>query len=145
GAVVGEQGAYADAVRSEELDGRVQEADGGFGLLIGQHLRKGHPRVIVDGYVQGQEAGMFLLAAQPAIAAQAYLRELRHALDVQVQQVAGPWVLVALYRRGRIQIAPAAQLSPAQDAADRGRTQPGAPRYFVAGHVPATKCKYVFH
>ena len=73
GAVVGEQGAHADAVAGEELHRRVQEADGGLRLLIGQHLGKGHARVIVDGHMQGQEARMFLLAAQPAIAAQAYL------------------------------------------------------------------------
>ena len=51
--------------RGEELHGRVQEADGGFGLLIGQHLGEGHARVIVDGHMQGQEAGM--LAACRAV------------------------------------------------------------------------------
>ena len=75
--------------RGEELHGRVQEADGGFGLLIGQHLGEGHARVIVDGHMQGQEAWMFLLAAQPAIAAQLDLREARHALDIEMQQIAG--------------------------------------------------------
>ena len=54
----------------EELDGRVQEGDGGLGLLIGQHLGKGQPRVVIDGHMQRQEAGMLLLAAQPSVAAQ---------------------------------------------------------------------------
>jgi hypothetical protein len=114
-------------------------------FLIGQHLGEGHAGVIVDGHVQRQEAGMFLLAAQPAIAAQANLREARHALDIQMQQVAGPGMLVALYGRRRVQIAPSAEPGAAQDAADRGRAQPGAARDLVAGHVPAAKSKYLFH
>ena len=67
GAVVGQQGAYADAVawrRSRRRE--LQEADGGFGLLIGQHLGKGHARVIVDGHMQSQEAGM-LAACRAAV------------------------------------------------------------------------------
>ena len=120
---------------SEELDGRVQEADGGFGLLIGQHLGKGHAGVVVDGHMQGQEAGMLLFAAQPAIAAQGDVAEAGHAFDIQMQEVAGRGVLVALDRRRRVQIAPSAQPRAAQDAAHRGRTQAGAPRDLVAGHV----------
>jgi len=58
---------HADAVRGEVLDGRVQKADGGFGFLIGQHLSKSHARVIVNGHVLSQEAGVFLLSAQPSI------------------------------------------------------------------------------
>ena len=38
GAIVGEQGADADAVVGEEVHRRVEEADGGLGPLIGQHL-----------------------------------------------------------------------------------------------------------
>jgi len=72
GAVVGEQCAHADAVAGEELHGRVQEADGGFSFLIGQHLCEGHARVIVHGHVQSQEAWVLLLAAQPSIATQTY-------------------------------------------------------------------------
>ena len=114
-------------------------------LLIGQHLGEGHARVVVDGHVQGQEARMFLLAAQPAIPAQTYLREARHALDIQMQQIPGPGMFVALYRRRRVQIAPSAQLCSAQNAADRSWTQASTSRDLVAGHVSATKCKYLFH
>jgi hypothetical protein len=101
--------------------------------------------VVVNGYMQGQEAGMLLLAAQPAIAAQRDLSEARHALDIQVQHVAWAGMLVALHRRRRVQIAPSAQPGTAQDAAHRSRTQPSAPRDLVTGHVPATKCNYLFH
>src|SRR5277367_2348543 len=67
GAVVGEQGAHADAVGGEEVGGGGEESDRGFGLLIGQHLGKGQAGVIVHGHMQSQEAGMFLLAPQASI------------------------------------------------------------------------------
>ena len=49
GAVVGEQSANADTVRSEELQRGVQKADGGLGFLIRQHLGKRQAGMIVDG------------------------------------------------------------------------------------------------
>ena len=119
-AVIGEQSAHADAMAGEELPRIVQEGDGGLGLLVGQHLRKGQPRVVVDGHVQGLEAGMFALSAQPSIAAQAHFGKARHALDVQMQQVARSRVLIAHDGGTGMQVAPSAQPGAAQDAADRG-------------------------
>jgi len=144
GTVVGKQGANADAVAGKEVDGRVQEADGGFGLLIGEDLGEGHAGVIVDGHVQGDKAGMFAFATEPAIAAQADLRELRHALDIEMQEVAGCVVLVALHGWGRVQVAPSAQPGRAQDTTDRGRTDPGAARDLVAGDVSTPQLDDLF-
>ena len=101
GAVVGEQGAHADAVGERRSGGPRQESDSGFGLLIGQHLGEGQAGVIVDGHMQGQEAGMFVLAAQAAVAAQADLQEAGHAFDIEMQQIAGTGMLVAQYGRRR--------------------------------------------
>ena len=108
-AVVREQSADADAVTGEEVHRRTQEADGGLGLLIGQHLGKGHARVIVDGHMQGHKAGMLALAPQPPIATPAHLGEARHALDIEVQQISRPGMFVALDRRRRVQVTPSAQ------------------------------------
>ena len=44
-------------------------------------------------------------------------------LDVQVQQVAGQRVFIALYHRCGVEIADAVQLKFAQDAADRRATE----------------------
>src|ERR1700676_3540947 len=41
GAVVGEQAANGDAVLGVKGDGGVQEGDGGFALLVGQHAGEG--------------------------------------------------------------------------------------------------------
>ena len=101
--------------------------------------------MIIDSHVQSQQAGMTALASQTSIPAQGDLAEACHALDIQVQQVARPRMLVALYGWGWIQIAPSAQPCPAQDAAHGSRTEPCAARDLVARHVAATKCKYLFH
>ena len=61
---------------------------------------EGQAGVVVDGDMQGQAAGMAGVAAPPAIAAQGDLLKAGHALDVQVQQIAGPGMLVALHRGG---------------------------------------------
>ena len=135
--VVGEQGAHGEAVTGEEFARMVQEADGGLGLLIGEQLSKGQPGVVVDGHMQGQQAGMLALAAQPSIAAQGDFAEAGHALDVQMHQVTRSGVLITHHRRPRMQIAPAAEARAAQDAADRGGGEATATGDLIAGHVLA--------
>jgi len=81
---------------------------------------------------------------QASIAAPANFRKARHAFDIQVQQVAGPRMLVALYGRRRVEIAPAAEPGTAQDAADGGRAQTGAACDLVAGHVTPAKSNNPF-
>jgi len=76
--IVGQQLPDLDVVLGEEAGRIAQEADGGLGLLVGQHLRKGHTRAVVDGDMQSTEAGMLALAAQPPIGA---LRDLIRLLQ----------------------------------------------------------------
>jgi len=107
-AVVGEQSAHREAVAGEELARILEKADGSFGFLIGEQLRKGQPGVIVHGHMQGQQAGMLALAAQPTVAAQRDFAEAGHTLDVQVEQISRMGVLVTDYCRAGMEIAPAA-------------------------------------
>jgi len=139
GAVVGQQSADTDAVSREEVERGVEKGDSGLGFLIGQQLGKGHAGVVVDGDVESQQARMFVLAAQSTIAAQADLAEACHALDVQVQQVAGPRMLVAHDGRSGMQIAPTAEPGAAQDTADRGRGEAAAEGDLISGHVPSAQ------
>src|ERR1700676_43536 len=88
---------------------------------------------------------MFLLATEPSVAAQAHFREARHALDIEMEHVARPRMLIPLHRRRRIQIAPSAEPGTAQNAADRGRAQPGTARDLIAGHVFPAKNKDLFY
>ena len=138
-AVVGEQGAHADAVASEEVDGFAQKSDGGVGFLIGQDLSEGHAGVIVDGDVQGLPTGMLVLAAAAAVAAPRDLLEAGQAFDIEMEQVAGSGMFVAHDGRGGMQIAPATETSAAQNAADGGRTDGGTTRDLIAGSVTSAQ------
>ena len=138
-AVVGEQGAHHDAVTREELEGLVEEGDGGGGLLVGQHLGEGEAGVIVDSDVQGLKAGMLMLAATPAIGAQKDLLITGQALDIEVQQIAGMRVLIANHGRCGMKIAPAAEAGALENAADRGRAESGAASDLIAWGVLAAE------
>ncbi len=65
------------------------------GLLVGQQLSEGQAGVVVDGDVQGLEAGMGMQAAAAAVAAHGNLLKAGQSLDVEVQQIAGEGVLIA--------------------------------------------------
>ena len=120
GAVVGEQAADGDAVLGVEGDGGVQEGDGGFGLLVGQHAGEGEAGVIVDGDVQSLPAGELRAAAATAIAANGDLLIAGHALDVEMEQIAGSGMFIAHDGRSGMQVTPAVEMSALQDAADGG-------------------------
>ena len=139
GAVVGEQAANGDAVLGIEGDGGVQESDGGLALLVGQHAGEGEAGVIVDGDVQSLPAGELRAAAATAIATNGDLLIAGHALDVEMQQIAGSGMLVAHDGWSGMQMAPAVQLSPPQDAADGGGTEAGGLRDVIGGTQLATQ------
>ena len=139
GAVVGEQAADGDTVLSVEGDGGAQEGDGGLGLLVGQHAGEGEAGVIVDGDVQSLPAGELRAAAPPTVATNGDLLIAGHALDVEMQQIAGSGMLVAHHRGSGVQMTPAVQLSALQDATDGGRAEAGGLRDVIGGAQLATQ------
>ncbi len=80
---------------SEEVNRILEEGDGGMGLLIGEDLSEGQARVIVDSDMQGLPARMFVLTTAAAIAAPNDLLEAGHALDVEMEEIAGEGMLIA--------------------------------------------------
>ena|ERR1035438_2973845 len=122
-AVIGEQSADDDAVASEEVNRVPEEGDGGVSLLIGEDAGEGHARVVVDSDVQGFPTRMFVLTTAAAIAAPNDLLEAGQALDVEMKKIAGKRMLIAHHGRPGMQIAPAAETSATQNAADGGRTE----------------------
>ena len=82
--------------------------------------------MIVDGDVQGLPTRMFVLTTAAAVAAPNDLLEAGHALDVEMEEIAGEGMFIAHHGRPRMQIAPAAETSTAQNAANGGRTESGA-------------------
>ncbi len=137
-AVVGEQGADVDTMLGVESHGLAEEVDGGGGLLIGEHGGEGETRVVVDGDMQGLPAEVGAAgAAAAAIATNGNPLKTGHSLDVKVQQVAGTRVLIALHGGSGMEIAPAAEMGAAKDAADGGRTQSGGAGDVISGTLLA--------
>jgi len=133
GAVVGEQAADGDAVLGVEGDGGAQEGDGGFGLLVGQHAGEGEAGVIVDGDVQSLPAGELRAAAPPPVATNGDLLIAGHALDVEMEQIAGRGILVTHDGWGGMEMAPEVEMSPLEDAADGGGAEMGSLGDLIGG------------
>ena len=109
-------------------------------LLVGQHAGEGEAGVIVDGDVQSLPAGELRAAAPTAVAANGDLLIAGHALDVEMEQIAGSGMLVAHDRRSGMEMTPAVQLSALQDAADGGGAEAGGLRDVIGGTQLAAQC-----
>ena len=102
-------------------------------MLVGQHAGEGKAGVIVDGDVQSLPAGELRAAAAPTIATNGDLLIAGHALDVEMQQIAGSGMLIAHDRRSGMEMTPAVQLSALQDATDGGGAEAGGLRDVIGG------------
>ena len=99
GAVVGEHGAHGDAALSEPGTGPLPEGDRGDRALVGEDLAVGEAGVIVDHGADVGEADAAVTVMAVATAAvdapAAAWGDAAQLLDVHVEQVSGPGVLVA--------------------------------------------------
>ena len=145
GAVVGEQAADGDAVLGVEGDGGLQESDGGLALLVGQHAGEGEAGVIVDGDMQSLPAGELTAATAAAIAANGDLLIAGHALDVEVEQVAGRRMFVAHDRWGGMEMTPAVEMGAMENAADGGGTEMSGLGDLISGMQLAAKRDHLSH
>src|SRR5258706_8649501 len=68
-----------------------------------------------------------------AIATNGNLLIAGHTLDVEVQQIARGRMLVAHDGRSRVQVAPAVEMSPLQNAADGGGAEAGGVGGLISG------------
>src|SRR5690606_18190384 len=101
--------------------GGLEEGNGALLLLVGQDLREGDARGVVDADVDElpAAAAAAIVAGVMAGDAVADLVEAAELLDVEVDQLARLLALVAADRLGRLQVAQSAEAGPAQHAADR--------------------------
>jgi hypothetical protein len=106
--VVGKQMADGDAVLCIECDRSTQEGAGGLGSLIGKDHGEGQTRVIVNGHVQRFPASELRPSTKPSVASHFHLLKTGHALDIEVQQVAGRRVFVTHRGRSGMQVPPTA-------------------------------------
>src|ERR1700693_6512060 len=78
-----------------------------------------------DGGVQGLLAGALGASARGAIATNGDLLIACHALDIEMQQMAGSGVFITYYGRSGMEMTPAVEMSALQNAADGGGTELG--------------------
>jgi hypothetical protein len=111
----------------------AQKGDSGLALLVGQHAGESEAGVIVNGDVQGLPAGELRTSTAAAVAANGDLLIASHAFDVEMQQIAGSGMFIAHHWRSGMQVAPAVEMSAAQDAADGGGTKSGGLSDLIGG------------
>ena len=99
GAVVGHDACDGDPQRLEVIEGAGEEGSSGFLALVGQDFGVGQARVVVDTNVGDLEASAGTAFLVGASNARTDAMEAAKLLGVEVEQVAGRGVLVALYRR----------------------------------------------
>src|ERR1700692_3757440 len=87
--------------------GRLEERYGAFRLLVRQNLAEGDAGVIVDTDMNELPADATAVALTGAIAGDAVtdLVKTTELLDVDVDQLAGMFALIATHRLGRLQVA----------------------------------------
>ncbi len=139
GTVVGKQAANDDAVLGVEGDGGMQEGDSGWALLVGQHTGESETGVIVDGDVQSLPAGELRASTPPTVATNGDLLIAGHALDVEMEQIAGSGMLIADDGRSGMQVAPAVEMSSLKDAADGGGAEADGVSDLIGGTQLATE------
>src|SRR5437870_1740609 len=106
--VPGENALDADAVVAKSAERPPEKAGDGGAVIIGSELDVGDPRVIVDGDVQQipTDAVVAIDLAYPPGDAVAEPRDPTQLLCVQVQQVPGPRMFIAVHQRRGAQAAP---------------------------------------
>ena len=84
-------------------------------------------------------AGELWAAAPTAVATNGDLLIAGHALDVEMEQIAGSGMLVAHDWRSGMQVAPAVEMSPLENTADGGRTETSRLSNLIGGAQLATE------
>jgi len=120
-AVVGHDAGDRDPERLEVIEGAHEEGSSGFLALVGQDFGVGQARMVVDTNVGDLEAGAGTAFLVGASNARADAMEAAELLGVEVEQVAGRGVLIALNRRRWwVQRAQPGQPGPLEQAAHGG-------------------------
>jgi hypothetical protein len=121
GAPVGEEALDADAMSLVEGDGLMESLEDAGGAFIRAEGGESEAGVIVDGDVQGLDAGAWVALGTVASGADAWAMEAAELLDVEVEEFAGCGAFVAQRRRfGRIERREAIEVMTAQDAGESG-------------------------
>src|SRR3954463_6222909 len=123
GAIVGHHTGNRDAKARVVGDRGLEEGDRALLLLVREDLRKGHAGGIVDADVDELPSDAPALALTGSVAGDAMADPVEAAelFDIDVDQFAGLFALVAANRRGGFERLDAGEAEAPEDTADRGR------------------------
>src|SRR3954467_15497089 len=123
GAIVGHHTGNRDAEVRGLGDRGLEEGDRALLLLVREDLREGHPGGVVDADVDElpSDAPALALTGSVACDAMADPVEAAELFDIDVDQFAGMFALVAAHRRGGFKRLDAVEAEAPEDAADRSR------------------------
>ena len=125
GAVIGEHARDGNPQTGVVVDGGLEESGGRAGFLVGQDLREGDARMIIDGDMHILPAGTMNAAAAVAGDTTTDRLDATDLFDVEVEQIARCGMFITQNGRGGLQIADAAEMKAAQNAAHGGATESG--------------------
>jgi hypothetical protein len=121
GAAIGEDLLDFDTVSGVEADGLLQSVKGAGSPFVWEQTSEGEAGVVVDGDVQGLDAGAWVAMSAVTSGADAWAMKAAELLDVEVKEVAWGVAFVAQRRRfGRFQRREAVEMMAAQDAGEGG-------------------------
>src|SRR5207253_10990758 len=104
-----------------EVDGLVQSVKDAGEFFVWEQAGEGETGVIVDGDMEGLDAGATVAQSPVAGGADSRLREAAQLLDVEVKELVGVGAFVTLDRWfGRFEGREAIKVMTAQDARERG-------------------------
>src|SRR4051794_33525230 len=123
GAIVGHHTGNRDAKVRVVGDRGLEEADRALLLLVRKDLREGDPGGVVDADVDELPPDAPALALPRSVAGHAMADVIKatELFDINVDQFAGMFALVAANRRGGFERLDAVEAEAPEDAADRGR------------------------
>jgi len=120
-AAVSEDALDVDAVIVVEADGLMESVEDAGDLFVGEQTGEGETGVIVDGDVEGLDAGAWIALGAIAGGADAWAGEAAQFLDVEVEEFAGSGALVtARGRFERLESGEAMEAVTAEDARECG-------------------------
>src|SRR3954451_17237799 len=123
GAIVGHHTGDRDAEVRVVGDRGLEEGDRALLFLVRKDLREGHPGGVVDADVDELPSDAPVLALPRSVAGDAMADPVEAAqlFDIDVDQFAGMFTLVAAHRRRGFKRLDAVEAKAPEDAADRSR------------------------
>jgi len=136
GPVVGHDALDPDAKAFVINDGGFEEGDGAAALLVGLDLGEGDTGMVVYGDMDMVPADATVTGLADTVAGDAMADAIESAqlFNVDMDEFAGMFTLIAAHRLDRFQGFEAAQAEPFEDTADRGRRNPQ-----LGGNRPAAQ------